>query len=90
MKTEELVNTSLVKQWAAWGLIWLTVFPLVGLLVSIKFHNPDFLGGMPWLTFGRLRREVDREQAHPDTGLEQGDASAADGAGGRAWRWKEP
>ena len=54
-ETEALVNTSLVKQWAAWGLIWLTVFPLVGLLVSIKFHNPDFLGGMPWLTFGRLR-----------------------------------
>jgi cytochrome c oxidase cbb3-type subunit 1 len=53
--SEELVNRSLVKHWAIWGLVWLTVFPLVGLLVSIKFHNPDFLGGMSWLTFGRLR-----------------------------------
>jgi cytochrome c oxidase cbb3-type subunit 1 len=52
---EELVNKSLVKHWAAWALIWLTVFPLVGLLVSIKFHNPDFLGGLSWLTFGRMR-----------------------------------
>jgi cytochrome c oxidase cbb3-type subunit I/II len=55
MTTEALVNKSLVKQWATWGVIWLTIFPLVGLLVSIKFHNPDFLGGIPWLTFGRLR-----------------------------------
>ena len=86
MKTEAeaLVNTSLVKPWADWGLIWPTIFPLVGLLVLIKCHNPDFLGGMPWLTFGRLRREVDHEQAHSDTGFEQGGASAADGAEWRA------
>lgn len=52
---EKLVNTSLVKQWIAWALVWLTLFPLVGLLVSIKFHNPEFLGDSPWLTFGRMR-----------------------------------
>jgi cytochrome c oxidase cbb3-type subunit 1 len=55
MATEELVNKSLVKHWAVWSLVWLTVFPLVGLLVSVKFHNPDFLGGISWLTFGRMR-----------------------------------
>ncbi|MFI5305249.1 MAG: cbb3-type cytochrome c oxidase subunit I [Nitrospiria bacterium] len=55
MGTEELVNKSLVRQWLTWGVIWLTVFPLVGLLVSIKFHAPDFLGGVSWLTFGRMR-----------------------------------
>jgi len=55
MNDEVLVNRSLVKQWLAWAMVWLTVFPLVGLLVSIKFHEPDFLGGISWLTFGRLR-----------------------------------
>jgi cytochrome c oxidase cbb3-type subunit 1 len=52
---EELVNKDLVRAWLWWALAWLTIFPLVGLLVSIKFHNPDFLGEAPWLTFGRLR-----------------------------------
>jgi cytochrome c oxidase cbb3-type subunit 1 len=51
----ELVNKPLVKAWAWWALVWLTVFPFVGILVSIQFHNPEFLGGMPWFTFGRLR-----------------------------------
>jgi cbb3-type cytochrome oxidase subunit 1 len=55
VEAEELVNKSLVKHWAVWALVWLTVFPLVGLIVSIKFHNPDFLGGISWLTFGRMR-----------------------------------
>lgn len=55
MDRENLVNLPLVKAWAWWALIWLTIFPLVGLIVSIKFHSPDFLGGIPWLTFGRLR-----------------------------------
>ncbi len=52
---EELINKPLIKAWMWWALVWLTVFPLVGLLVSIKFHEPDFLGGVPWLTFGRMR-----------------------------------
>ena len=52
---EELVNKCLVRAWLWWSLVWLTVFPLVGLLVSIKFHNPGFLGDTSWLTFGRLR-----------------------------------
>ena len=51
----QLVDTRLVRSWLYWSLAWLTIFPLVGLLVSIKFHNPEFLGTEPWLTFGRLR-----------------------------------
>src|SRR3569832_103304 len=50
-----LVNDKLVRAWLRSALVWLTVFPLVGLLVSIKFHNPDFLGDVSWLTYGRLR-----------------------------------
>lgn len=45
----------LVRTWAWSALVWLTVFPVVGLLVSIKFHSPHFLDGTPALTFGRLR-----------------------------------
>lgn len=49
------VNRELVKAWLSWSLVWITVFPLVGLLVSFKFHVPEFLGDTSWLTFGRLR-----------------------------------
>ena len=51
----ELVNKALVRAWLGWAIVWLTIFPLVGLLVSIKFDFPDFLGETSWLTFGRLR-----------------------------------
>src|SRR5512144_645157 len=50
-----LVNKDLVRAWLWWSIVWMTIFPLVGLLVSIKFHYPDFLGETSWLTFGRLR-----------------------------------
>ena len=55
MDEPELVDKTLVKAWSCWALVWLTFFPLVGVLVSIQFHNPEFLGGMSWFTFGRLR-----------------------------------
>lgn len=55
MKSPELINQRAIKAWAWSGLVWLTVFPFVGVLVSIKFHNPEFLGNTSWLTFGRLR-----------------------------------
>ena len=51
----DLVNKDLVRAWLWWSIAWMTVFPLVGLIVSIKFHYPDFLGETSWLTFGRLR-----------------------------------
>ncbi len=52
---EPLLNRRLIRAWLTWSLLWLTLFPLVGLLVSIKFHVPTFLGETSWLTFGRLR-----------------------------------
>jgi cytochrome c oxidase cbb3-type subunit 1 len=55
MDDSELVHKPLVRAWARWALVSLTVFPFVGILVSIQFHNPEFLGGMSWSTFGRLR-----------------------------------
>ena len=53
--TQPLINKQLVKYWLGWSLVWMTVFPLVGVIVSTKFHNPEFLGDTSWLTFGRLR-----------------------------------
>lgn len=55
MPNTDLVDRALVQAWVWWALVWLTVFPFVGILVSIQFHNPEFLGGIPWFTFGRLR-----------------------------------
>lgn len=51
----EIVNKKLVRHWLWWSLAWLTIFPLIGLMVSIKFNYPDFLGGIEWFTFGRMR-----------------------------------
>ncbi len=55
MEATELVDKQLVKAWARWSLVWLTLFPFVGILVSIQFHIPELFDGMPWFTFGRLR-----------------------------------
>lgn len=42
----ELVDRALVKAWVEWALAWLTIFSFVCILVSIQFHNPEFLGGI--------------------------------------------
>ncbi len=55
MESEALVNKENVRAWLWSAIVWMTVFPILGIIVSIKFHNPDFLGGIPWLTWGRIR-----------------------------------
>ncbi|TAK04593.1 MAG: hypothetical protein EPO39_11045, partial [Candidatus Manganitrophaceae bacterium] len=52
---ETRVDHDLVKRWAYATLVWLTLFPLGGVILSIKFHHPNFLGDLSWLSFGRLR-----------------------------------
>jgi cytochrome c oxidase cbb3-type subunit 1 len=37
------------------GAFWLVFAPTIGVILSIKFNYVDFLGGVPWLTWGRLR-----------------------------------
>ncbi len=37
------------------AVVWLIVASLAGLTSSIKLHEPDWLTGQAWLTFGRLR-----------------------------------
>ena len=34
--------------------VWLVVGLMLGLIAGIKFHAPDFLGGCPLLTYGRV------------------------------------
>src|SRR3569833_3206265 len=51
----QLVNDKLVRAWLRSSLVRLTVFQLIGLMVSIKCHNPDYLGDVSWLTYCRLR-----------------------------------
>ncbi|MEI7534203.1 MAG: hypothetical protein WCK57_07510, partial [Verrucomicrobiae bacterium] len=34
--------------------VWLIVGLMLGLIAGIKFHAPDFLGGCPLMTYGRL------------------------------------
>ncbi|HNP29300.1 MAG TPA: cbb3-type cytochrome c oxidase subunit I [Nitrospirales bacterium] len=55
MHQDSLVNRSLVKAWCIWAFVWFALFPLVGVTVAIKFHNPEFLSNISWLSFGRVR-----------------------------------
>jgi cytochrome c oxidase cbb3-type subunit 1 len=51
------LNTSLrVPLLALFGgaAVWLVVGLVLGLIAGIKFHAPDFLGGCPLLTYGRI------------------------------------
>lgn len=47
-------RTVVAFYWAS-SLFWLTFATLAGLISSAKLHSPGFLGGMEWLTFGRIR-----------------------------------
>lgn len=52
---DELINKDLIRQWLLGGFFWVLFAPTIGVIVSTKFNFPDFLGGIPFFTFGRLR-----------------------------------
>ena len=37
------------------AIAWLLLATLLGILTSFKMHSPDFLSGLPFLTWGRIR-----------------------------------
>jgi cytochrome c oxidase cbb3-type subunit 1 len=37
------------------AIFWLTIADFIGLLAAVEMISPDFLAGIPFLTFGRLR-----------------------------------
>jgi cbb3-type cytochrome c oxidase subunit I len=53
----ELVPTEreLIRAHGLAALAMVVYSALVGLTIGLKFHWPDFLGDVPWLTWGRLR-----------------------------------
>lgn len=52
---QEIINRSLIKMWIYSSFIWLSLAITAGLFIAIKFSYPDFLGGISWLSYGRLR-----------------------------------
>ena len=43
------------KHWILSSIIWLTVVDLFGLVLATEFVTPEAFGGIPWLTFSRIR-----------------------------------
>jgi len=41
--------------WLSSAIFWLIIGSIFGLTTSIKMHEPDLLGQIPWLSFGRIR-----------------------------------
>ena len=52
---EELVDQEVVLRFLMSAAFWLVFAPTIGVILSIKFNYPDFLGSVSWLTWGRLR-----------------------------------
>src|SRR5687768_5330592 len=38
------------------AIAWLTIADFVGLIAAVEMISPDFLAGIPWLVFGRMRQ----------------------------------
>ena len=52
---DALVDRRVVRTWLYWGMFWLMIGPMVGVIISSLFTFPDYLGHSLELTFGRLR-----------------------------------
>src|SRR3954447_6050393 len=50
-----LTETALVKAHGLAALAMVVYTVLLGIVMAIKFHHPDFLTTESWLTWGRLR-----------------------------------
>jgi cytochrome c oxidase cbb3-type subunit I len=48
-------NDAVVRQFALMTVVWGVVGMLVGVIIAAQLAWPDFLGGIPWLSYGRLR-----------------------------------
>ncbi|MCK9488013.1 MAG: cytochrome-c oxidase, cbb3-type subunit I [Xanthomonadales bacterium] len=51
----ETYNDKVVRQFAIATLVWGIVGMLVGVVIATQLYWPDFLGGISWLSYGRLR-----------------------------------
>lgn len=48
-------NDTVVRQFALTTILWGVVGMLVGVIIAAQLAFPEFLGGIPWLSYGRLR-----------------------------------
>ena len=48
-------NYTVVRQFAVMTVVWGIVGMLVGVIIAAQLLWPEFLGGIPWLSYGRLR-----------------------------------
>jgi cytochrome c oxidase cbb3-type subunit 1 len=55
MAAAEFYNDKVVRQFAVMTVVWAIVGMLVGVLIAAQLIWPDLLGGIPWLSYGRLR-----------------------------------
>jgi cytochrome c oxidase cbb3-type subunit 1 len=52
---ETTYNYKVVRQFAIATVVWGVVGMLVGVVIAAQLFWPEFLGGIPWLSYGRLR-----------------------------------
>ena len=55
MAEAEVYNDKVVRQFAVMTVVWAIVGMAVGVVIAAQLLWPDFLGGIPWLSYGRLR-----------------------------------
>lgn len=54
-RNDEFVDREMVLKFMSSAAFWLVFAPSIGVILAIKFNFYDFLGHVPWLTWGRLR-----------------------------------
>jgi cytochrome c oxidase cbb3-type subunit 1 len=52
---ENTYNYRVVRQFALMSIVWGIVGMLVGVIIATQLAYPEFLSGIPWLSYGRLR-----------------------------------
>lgn len=52
---ENTYNYRVVRQFSVMAVVWGVVGMLVGVVIASQLAWPEFLGGIPWLSYGRLR-----------------------------------
>jgi cytochrome c oxidase cbb3-type subunit 1 len=55
MAAVEFYNDKVVRQFAVMTVVWAIVGMTVGVVIAAQLVWPDFMGGVPWLSYGRLR-----------------------------------
>jgi len=55
INTENTYNYRVVRQFSVMAVVWGVVGMLVGVLIATQLAWPEFLSGISWLSYGRLR-----------------------------------